>query len=99
MRSERIRRRLIGFILIVTAALGAAHAGGCNSASLTDSGPCVGSGCTCEADPTQPRCKGYNERPDGDIIDTRDARGAEDAPVEASDAASDAPDDGGDAAD
>ena len=72
-------------------------AAGCNSADYSDPGPCTGSTCTCEQDPTLPRCKGFNDRPEtgADLPDGAfqfDAPVAPDADVEAG------PDDAGDEA-
>jgi hypothetical protein len=50
--------------MVLGAVAGFRAAAGCNSADYTVSGPCTGSSCTCEQDPTLPRCKGFNEKPE-----------------------------------
>ncbi len=37
----------------------------CDSATLTTYPDCRGSGCTCEQDPSQPRCRGFSPEEGG----------------------------------
>ena len=70
-------------------------AAGCNSAGYSDPGPCTGPTCTCEQDPTLPRCKGFNNRPETGA-DLPDGAFQFDAPDSAApDAAEAGPDDAG----
>jgi hypothetical protein len=82
--------------VVLGAVLGLAGAGACSTASLTDREPCRGAGCSCEEDPSQALCKGFNERLEGGSTESS-APDAADA-AEASDGGSDAPADGGDEA-
>jgi hypothetical protein len=50
--------------LVLGAVGGFRSAVGCNSADYSVSGPCTGPSCTCEQDPTLPRCKAFNDRPE-----------------------------------
>lgn len=63
VRSRNLRF-LSRALVVLVATLGFQAAAGCNSAGYTDSGPCTGSACTCEQDPNQPLCKGFNDRPE-----------------------------------
>ncbi len=45
---------------------------GCNGALIPPPPQCTGPSCSCDEDPLQPLCKGFNDRPDGQI-DMRDA--------------------------
>ena len=62
--SSRTLGVLVRATVIAGAVLGIRSATGCNSAGYSDPGPCTGSSCTCEQDPTLPRCKGFNDRPE-----------------------------------
>jgi hypothetical protein len=94
-RDVRVRFR---WVIVVGAALGIGAAVACSGEIITRPAPCKGAGCSCEEDPFQPLCKGFNDRPEGgtgvvldaDTPDTGDAS----KPSEAGDAASDAPADG-----
>lgn len=56
---------MLARVVAVLGVLGAFRAAvGCNSADYTVSGPCTGPSCTCEQDPTLPRCKGFNDHPE-----------------------------------
>lgn len=70
-------------------------AAGCNSADYTNTGPCTGPSCTCEQDPTLPRCKGFNDKPETGA-DLPDGAFQFDAPESAAPEAG--PDDAGDEA-
>lgn len=91
----RKRRGVFGFILAAGVVLGASYAGGCNKASFSDRAPCQGDGCTCEDDPEQALCKGFNERDDASLTEPFDANPAVDA-GDAGDAGDAASDDAGD---
>lgn len=98
----RKRRGLLRFIIALGAVLGASYAGGCNTASFSERSPCRGAGCTCEEDPEQPLCKGFNEREDASLTEPFDANPANEAgdeageAGEAGDAEADAPEAGDD---
>jgi hypothetical protein len=79
--------------------LGAAHAGGCNTASFGERVPCRGSGCACEEDPQQPLCKGFDQRGDASLTEPFDGapQDASEAAVDSSDATDADSDAGGDA--
>lgn len=66
----------------------------CNDAELTVSPICRGAGCTCEQDPSQPRCQGLSPDDAGDLT-PNEAGPLPEGSVEAGSDASD----GGDAAD
>ena len=99
--SARKRRRLFWFVAAVAATLGA-QAIACQTAATRDPTPCTpGAICNCAEDPTQPLCKGFNDRPESgfDVGPIFDA-GADTSATDASDAsADDAADDAADAAD
>ena len=86
------------FWLVVSAsgALTAHSAAACNNTPLILPPACRPGQCTCEQDPTQPTCGGFDDRADGDS-DPADANGA-DTSADGS-AEGDASDDGPDAAD
>jgi len=78
---------------------------GCDSAELTTAPDCKGSGCTCEQDPQQPRCRGF-QPPDNNLEDGPTGEGpiifadtGTDAPADAADAGDDADADIADAED
>lgn len=95
----RVRFRLI---ITLGAALGISAAMACTGDKISAPAACQGTGCSCEEDPFQPLCKGFNDRPEGGtgVIldaatpDTGDAR----EPTEAGDAEAGGPEDGGDEA-
>lgn len=100
-RRERRLRTLARLLVIAGMTAGAGYAGGCNTASFSERAPCRGSTCTCEEDPEQPLCKGFNEREDASLTEPFDAapQDASEAGLDAadgeSDASADADDDGG----
>ncbi len=98
------RRALSAFAVLFGAATLVAI--GCSGDLITPPPQCTGSTCSCDQDPLQPLCKGFNDRPDGGVLDMSDARqvgtdasdtGTPDTstPVDAADDGAD-PDDGGD---
>ena len=98
--SSRNLRLLARVAIVFGTVLGLRAAAGCNSAGYSDPGPCTGSGCTCEQDPSQLRCKALNNLPEtsADLPEGSfqfDASEATDAADGASDDASDAGDEGG----
>lgn len=79
---------------------------GCTGSLIAPPPQCTGTQCSCEEDPLQPLCKGFNTRPDGGMLDMSDAMkvDANDGSLTAdtstppdaeSDASADAADDGG----
>jgi hypothetical protein len=79
---------------------------GCTGDLITPPPQCTGPQCSCDQDPLQPLCKGFNDRPEGGVIDMSDAQkvDANDGAIQPdtsttpdaeSDASSDAADDGG----
>ena len=105
LKNLRVALRLL---IVVGAAFVAGSAGGCNKADFTDTqtGGCREAKCTCEEDPLQPTCKGFNGRPEFEsglpeampvFNDANAGNDASDA-ADADDAASDALADGGDEA-
>lgn len=50
--------------VVLGTVLGLRAAAGCNSADYSDPGPCTGSNCTCEQDPSQLRCAALNNLPE-----------------------------------
>lgn len=100
MASARKRRRLFWFVAAVAATLGA-QAIACQTAATRDATPCTpGAICTCAEDPTQPLCKGFNDRPEGgfDVGPIFEA-GADTSMKDAADASVDDAADAADAAD
>ena len=101
VRSRNLRL-LARVAVVFGTVLGLRAAAGCNSAGYSDPGPCTGSSCTCEQDPSQPRCKALNnlpetsaDLPDGSFqFDSAKAPDAADAADAAEDVA-DAGDEGG----
>ena len=78
--------------------LGLRAAAGCNSAGYNDPGPCTGSACTCEQDPSQQRCAALNNLPEtsADLPEgSFQFDAAEASAPDAADAATDAGDEGG----
>jgi hypothetical protein len=99
MRRQTKLRAFFWLSFLVGGALAAQSAAGCNDAPLIGVPVCRPGLCTCEEDPQQPTCKGFNDRPEGgkDPADaTQVDTGLVDAPA---DAEVDAPDDAADAAD
>ena len=74
-QSVRVLRavRFVRIVGVGTLLLGSSYAGGCSDASLLEVGPCRGASCSCEQDPQQPLCKGYNERGDARLEEPFDA--------------------------
>ena len=79
---------------------------GCAGDLIVPPPQCTGTQCSCEEDPLQPLCKGFNTRPDGGMIDMSDATKVDandgsltpdtsTSPDAESDASADAADDGG----
>ena len=62
--SSRNLRLLARVAVVFGTVLGLRAAAGCNSAGYSESGPCLGSSCTCEQDPSLPRCKAFNNLPE-----------------------------------
>ena len=93
MAREQRRLRALSLVLLVW---GIALVG-CNRATLTAAPDCTGNGCTCEEEPSQPTCAGFNG---GDAVRIKaDANGPiePDAGDDAADAAEGgASEDGGD---
>lgn len=92
----------LGLVLVLSVMVGIGAAVACTGDVISRPAPCKGAGCTCEQDPSQPLCKGFDDRPEGGgvIVDSA-APEAGDAtmPSDASDAgdaadAADAPADG-----
>jgi hypothetical protein len=84
--------------LVVVLGAVAGLAAGCNSADYSNPGPCTGPSCTCEQDPTLPRCKGFNDKPETGA-DLPDGAFQFDAPVDTATPEVEAgPDDAGDEA-
>lgn len=102
LRSRNLR--LLSRVVVVLAVVGGFRAAvGCNSADYNVSGPCTGPNCTCEQDPTQPRCKALNEKPEtgADLPDgafSFDAAEAATPDAADADAGEAGPDDAGDEA-
>ncbi len=99
--SSRNLRLLTRVVVVFGTVLGLRVAAGCSSAGYSDSGPCTGPSCTCEQDPTLPRCKGFNNLPEtsADLPDGAfqfdSATPETSAPDAADDGPQDAADDGG----
>lgn len=95
--SSRNLRLLARVAVVFGTVLGLRAAAGCNSAGYTESGPCTGSSCTCEQDPSLPRCKAFNNLPETSA-DLPEGSFPSDAPEasapDAADAASDVADAG-----
>lgn len=100
MRRVKRHRGGVGLIAIFACVIGAHAAAACNDTPLRYFEPCRGIGCTCEADPSQPLCRGFNERPeaspgfDAGIVEASDdvleAGDGNDDAANAADAADDA---------
>lgn len=101
LRRARRQRAVVRLVAVACLSMGAAYAGGCTRAELSERPPCRGETCTCAEDPQQPLCKGFNERDDASLTEPFDGA-AQDASeagaVDAADADSDAPADSGDEA-
>lgn len=104
MRRHTRLRPLFPFVFVLGAAMAARAAVGCNTVDVIPIAECKpGAVCTCQEEPNQPLCKGFNERPDGGRVDAASFVDAEagDLPDATSDGAPDAEpdaldDDGGD---
>jgi hypothetical protein len=93
--------------LAVVSAATVAVVVGCAGEIIPPPPQCMGSACSCDDDPLQPLCKGFNDRPDGQVdmrdamkidtgaVVTPEAGPTDDAAADAPDEASDAADDGG----
>lgn len=105
MRSGFMSRRfrIFGVLSAAAALTFGVVVAACNDDPVIQPPSCTPGACTCDQDPTQPACKGYNDRGDGGV-DTSDA-----TPVDAfvpdtgttddagdADTDADAGDDGGD---
>jgi len=88
------------FWLSVLCGSGLAAVAACNDNPLIEVPACRPGLCTCEEDPTQATCKGFNDRPEGGK-DPADATPVETSipDTSAPDAAGDAPSDAEDASD
>lgn len=100
-RGGRFRFR---FVALLAIALGGAElAAACNDNPLITVPPCRPGLCTCEEDPAQQTCKGFNDRPEGGPVapfDAGDAGDTRQPPIDGavdagSDALADADDDAG----
>lgn len=94
-----MRRAVFLVAALGACGLAAQVVGACNDNPLIQVPPCRPGLCTCEEDPSQATCRGFNDRPEGgkdpadaSRVETSVDDGAVDAPV-------DGPDDAGDAAD
>ena len=58
-------RALAIFSVASALALGGHALGACNSDPLIQPPACTPGECDCDQDPTQPACRGYNDRPEG----------------------------------
>lgn len=96
----RRKRTLVRLLVVAAIAIGAGYAGGCTTASFSEREPCRGTSCSCEEDPEQPLCKGYNERGDASLTEPFDAEPprTDEGGTEAGDADTDALTDAGDEA-
>lgn len=94
------RRGLVRYVVLLGLTLGGVQsAAGCNDTPLIGVPRCRPGLCTCEEDPAQQTCKGFNERPEGGPVVPFDG-GDTSPPLDANDAAQpDAPDDSGDGGD
>ena len=100
------RRRLFPLLVLFVGALGATYAAACNDTALVESPDCHPDHCSCEQDPFQPLCRGFNDKPEGGgtVIfteagpDTSGEDAGDSSLTDAADAA-DGEDDSGDAAD
>lgn len=103
MATETKLHGLFRFVAVVgLAAVGARAAAACNDTALIEPPDCHPDHCTCEQDPVQLSCTGFNDRPESGPPNRSDASDADASEPDASDsgdaAPSDAPDDGGDEA-
>jgi hypothetical protein len=96
------RRALSSFAVLFGAATLVAL--GCTGSLITPPPQCTGTGCSCDEDPLQPLCKGFNNRPDGQIdmtdatkVDAND--GSEPDTGTTPDTGTDGPDEAGDGGD
>jgi hypothetical protein len=100
MRRDTTLRAVLWLSLAASAAIAGNVVLACNDNPLIEVPACRPGLCTCEEDPTQPTCKGFNERPEGGK-DPADATPVETSIPDASlpDAETDAPDDAAEAGD
>src|SRR4051812_32630595 len=75
MKARTSNRRRLGWFVILAAGLAGAVAA-CETAPTRDAPECKpGAICTCEEDPTQPLCRGFNDRPDATVpVDAADVQ-------------------------
>ena len=67
MLTAKPARALLPYVMMLgLGGLVMRSAAGCNDAELTVSPICRGAGCTCEQDPSQPRCQGLSPDDSGD---------------------------------
>ena len=89
--------------LAVVSAATVAVVVGCAGEIIPPPPQCMGAACSCDDDPLQPLCKGFNDRPDGqvDMMDAMkiDVGVTPDTSTPPEDGGSDAPDEASDAAD
>jgi hypothetical protein len=83
-------RLFVGAALVAVGAVTA-----CSPGTLINPPTCQGAGCTCEEDPSQPLCKGFNDRPEGGTELPDGGEGGSDASSDAEPDAADAGDEAG----
>lgn len=106
--TRRAKRRALSVFRSFAVLFGAATllAIGCTGSLIDPPPQCTGTQCSCAQDPLQPLCKGFNDRPDGGMLDMTDAAKVDandgslkpdtsTTPDAESDASADAADDGG----
>jgi hypothetical protein len=85
----RTRRFFFFLLLFVVGAIGTLEAIGCDTADLTTPPDCRGPTCTCEQDPSQPRCRGFSPEDDAAF----EGGAIPDSPIILGDGGGDAPSD------
>ncbi len=74
METEAKLHRLIRFAAVVgLAAAGARAAAACNDTALVEPPNCHPAHCTCEEDPAQSVCRGFNDRPEASKPDASES--------------------------
>jgi len=63
--TRRAKRRALTLAVLFGAATLVVY--GCAGDLIPPPPQCTGAGCSCDEDPLQPLCKGFNDRPDGQI--------------------------------